>query len=119
MSRVKGGSVSRRRHKKIIRLAKGHRGARHKLFRQANESVMHALRYAYEHRRDRKGQFRRLWIVRINAAARLHGLSYSKLIDGLTKAKIEIDRKVLADLAVRDEAAFGKIAEAAKTALSG
>jgi large subunit ribosomal protein L20 len=99
-------------------MAKGHRGARHKLFRQANESVMHALRYAYEHRRDRKGQFRRLWIVRINAAARLHGLSYSRLIDGLTKAKIEIDRKVLADLAVRDEAAFGKIAEAAKTALS-
>ena len=99
-------------------MAKGHRGARHKLFRQANESVMHALRYAYEHRRDRKGQFRRLWIVRINAAARLHGLSYSRLIDGLTKAKIEIDRKVLADLAVRDEAAFGKIAEAAKSALS-
>jgi large subunit ribosomal protein L20 len=119
MSRVKGGSVTRRRHKKIIGMAKGHRGARHKLFRQANESVMHALRYAYEHRRDRKGQFRRLWIVRINAAARLHGLSYSKLIDGLSKAKIEIDRKILADLAVRDEAAFGKIAEAAKTALSG
>ncbi len=99
-------------------MAKGHRGSRHKLFRQANESVMHALRYAYEHRRDRKGQFRRLWITRINAAARLHGLSYSKLIDGLGKAKVEIDRKMLADLAVRDEAAFGKIAETAKTALS-
>ena len=117
MSRVKGGSVTRRRHKKIIRMAKGHRGGRHKTFRLANESVLHALRYAYEHRRDRKGQFRRLWIVRINAAARLHGLSYSKLIDGLSRAKIQIDRKALADLAIRDEAAFGKIAEAAKAAL--
>jgi large subunit ribosomal protein L20 len=119
VSRVKGGVVTRRRHKKIIRMAKGHRGSRHKLFRQANESVMHALRYAYEHRRDRKGQFRRLWITRINAAARLHGLSYSKLIDGLGKAKVEIDRKVLADLAVRDDAAFAKVAETAKAALSG
>jgi len=100
-------------------MAKGHRGTRHKLFRQANESVMHALRYAYEHRRDRKGQFRRLWITRINAAARLNGLSYSKLIDGLGKAKVEIDRKVLADLAVRDQAAFAKIAETAKAALAG
>jgi large subunit ribosomal protein L20 len=118
MSRVKGGNVTRRRHKKIIRMAKGHRGARHKLFRQANESVMHALRYAYVHRRDRKGQFRRLWITRINAAARLHGLSYSKLIDGLGKAKVEIDRKVLADIAVKDEAGFAKIAEQAKAALS-
>jgi len=119
VSRVKGGAVTRRRHKKIIRMAKGHRGSRHKLFRQANESVMHALRYAYEHRRDRKGQFRRLWITRINAAARLHGLGYSKLIHGLGKAKVEIDRKVLADLAVRDEAAFAKIAQTAKAALSG
>jgi len=119
VSRVKGGAVTRRRHKKIIRMAKGHRGTRHKLFRQANESVMHALRYAYEHRRDRKGQFRRLWITRINAAARLNGLSYSKLIDGLGKAKVEIDRKVLADLAVRDQAAFAKIAETAKAALAG
>jgi len=118
VSRVKGGIVTRRRHKKVIRMAKGHRGLRHKLFRQANESVMHALRYAYEHRRDRKGQFRRLWITRINAAARLHGLSYSKLIDGLGKARVEIDRKMLADLAVRDEAAFAKIAETAKAALS-
>jgi large subunit ribosomal protein L20 len=119
VSRVKGGAVTRRRHKKIIRMAKGHRGSRHKLFRQANESVMHALRYAYEHRRDRKSQFRRLWITRINAAARLHGLSYSKLIDGLGKAKVEIDRKVLADFAVRDEAAFAKIAQTAKAALAG
>jgi len=119
MSRVKGGTVTRRRHKKIIKLAKGHRGGRHRTFRLANESVMHALRYAYEHRRDRKGQFRRLWITRINAAARLYGLSYSRLIAGLAKAKVEVDRKQLADLAVRDEAAFGQVAAVAKAALSG
>lgn len=119
MSRVKGGTVTRRRHKKIIKMAKGHRGGRHKTFKLANESVMHALRYAYEHRRDRKGQFRRLWITRINAAARLHGLSYSKLIAGLSAAKIDIDRKQLADLAVRDEAAFGRVATAARAALGG
>jgi len=118
MPRAKGGTVTRRRHKKIIKMAKGHRGLRHKVFRRANESVMHALRYAYEHRRDRKGDFRRLWIVRINAAARIHGLSYSRLIEGLKKAGVEIDRKSLADLAVRDETAFGEIAQAAKSALS-
>ena len=117
MSRVKGGAVTRRRHKKIIRMAKGHRGSRHKLFRQANESVMHALRYAYEHRRDRKGQFRRLWITRINAAARLHDLSYNRLMNGLRKAGVEINRKVLADLAVRDPGAFEQLAEVAKKAL--
>src|SRR3990172_7109715 len=117
MSRVGAGSTTRRRHKKIIRMAKGHRGARHRLFRQANESVMHALRYAYEHRRDRKGQFRRLWVTRINAAARLHGLSYSRMMGGLKKASVEVDRKVLADLAIRDAAAFGRLAETAKGAL--
>jgi large subunit ribosomal protein L20 len=117
MTRVKGGTVTRRRHKKIIKLAKGHRGLRHKLFRQANESVLHAGMYAYVHRRDRKGQFRKLWIMRINAAARLHGLSYSRLMDGLNKAKVQIDRKVLADLAVSDEAAFGELALTAKGAL--
>lgn len=116
MPRAKGGVVTRRRHKKILKLAKGHRGVRHKLFRRANESVMHALRYAYEHRRDRKGDFRRLWIQRINAAARLHGLSYSRLMHGLTVAGVDVDRKMLADLAVRDDAAFGKLAEAAKSA---
>ena len=119
MTRVRSGPVSRRRHKKIIKQAKGHRGVRHKLFKRANESVMHALQYAYEHRRDRKADFRRLWITRINAAARLHGLSYSRLINGLTKAGVEIDRKVLADLAVRDEAAFAQIAQKAQAALSG
>jgi large subunit ribosomal protein L20 len=117
MPRVRGGPQGRRRHKKIIKQAKGHRGLRHKLFKRANESVMHALRYSYEHRRDRKGDFRRLWIVRINAAARLNGLSYSRLVSGLGKAGIQIDRKSLADLAVRDEAAFGAIAQKAKDAL--
>ncbi len=118
MPRAKGGVVTRRRHKKIIKMAKGHRGIRHKVFKRANESVMHALRYAYEHRKDRKGDFRRLWIQRINAAARLHGMSYSRLINGLNKAGIEVDRKILADLAVRDDAAFGKIAEQAQAALA-
>jgi large subunit ribosomal protein L20 len=117
MPRVKGGIVTRRRHKKIIKLAKGHRGVRHKLFRRANESVLHALRYAYEHRRDRKGDFRRLWIQRINAAARLNGLSYSRLVFGLSKAGVDVDRKMLADLAVRDEAAFARVAETAKSAI--
>ncbi len=119
MPRAKGGPATRRRRKKILKLAKGHRGGRHRLFRQANESVMHALQYAFEHRRDRKGQFRRLWIARINAAARLNGLSYSRLISGLVKAGVEMDRKVLADLAVRDAAAFARIADAAKGALAG
>jgi large subunit ribosomal protein L20 len=119
MPRVRGGPAGRRRHKKIIKLAKGHRGLRHKLFKRANESVLHALQYAYEHRRDRKGDFRRLWILRINAAARLQGLSYSRLIDGLNKAGVKMDRKVLADIALRDAAAFGQIAETAKNALGG
>jgi large subunit ribosomal protein L20 len=114
MPRAKGGIVTRRRHKKILKAAKGHRGVRHKTFRRANESVMHALRYAYEHRRDRKGDFRRLWIQRINAAARQNGISYSKLISGLSKAGVGVDRKMLADLAVRDAAAFSKLAEMAK-----
>jgi large subunit ribosomal protein L20 len=116
MPRARGGIVTRRRHKKILKAAKGHRGVRHKTFRRANESVMHALRYAYEHRRDRKGDFRRLWIQRINAAARQNGLSYSRLMHGLTKAGVEVDRKMLADLAVRDAAAFAELANTAKTA---
>ncbi len=118
MPRVRGSSQTRRRRKKIIKQAKGHRAGRHSLFKQANESVMHALQYAYEHRRDRKGDFRRLWIVRINAAARLNGLSYSTLMNGLKRAQVEIDRKVLADLAVRDQGAFTKLTETAKTALA-
>jgi len=119
MPRVKGGPKTRRRHKKVIQQAKGHRGLRHKVFRRANESVIHALHYAYVHRRDRKGDFRRLWIMRINAASRLHGVSYSQLVNGLNKAGIEMDRKVLADLAIRDADAFGQIAARAKAALAG
>ncbi len=119
MPRVKGGPATRRRRKKILAQAKGHRAGRHTLFKQANESVMHALQYAYEHRRDRKGDFRRLWITRINAAAHLNGLSYSKLMSGLKRAGVEIDRKLLADLAVRDAAAFRQVAETAKAVLAG
>ena len=118
MSRVKRGVTAHRRHKKILALAKGHRGARHRNFRRANESVLHALDYAYRDRRDRKGQFRRLWIIRINAAARLEGLSYSQLINGLTKAGVAIDRKHLADIAVRDSATFAAVATQAKAALA-
>jgi large subunit ribosomal protein L20 len=114
MPRVKRGVTGHARHKKIIEMAKGHKGQRHRLFRRANESVTHALSYAYRDRRDRKSQFRRLWILRINAAARQHGISYSRLIDGLAKAGVVLDRKVLADLAVRDLAAFGKLVEQAK-----
>ncbi|KKM52254.1 hypothetical protein LCGC14_1555020, partial [marine sediment metagenome] len=116
MPRARSGAVARRRRKKVIAQAKGHRAGRHSLFKQANESVMHALQYAYEHRRDRKGDFRRLWITRINAAARLNGLSYSKLMSGLKRAQVEIDRKLLADLAVRDTATFTTLAETAKAA---
>lgn len=118
MSRVKRGVTARRRHKKIIAMAAGHKGQRHRLFRRANESVLHALEYSTRDRYDRKGQFRRLWITRINAAVRPHGLSYSQFIHGLSKAGITLDRKVMADLAVRDEAAFGSLATAAKAALA-
>jgi large subunit ribosomal protein L20 len=117
VSRVKRGVTARARHKKIIAMAKGHKGQRHRIFRRANESVMHALRYAYFHRRERKGDMRKLWIARINAAARLEGLSYSRLIDGLSKAGVAIDRKVLADLAVRDREAFGAVVAKARAAL--
>jgi large subunit ribosomal protein L20 len=117
VSRVKRGVTARARHKKIIAMARGHKGQRHRIFRRANESVMHALRYAYFHRRERKGDMRKLWIARINAAARLEGLSYSRLIDGLSKAGVAIDRKVLADLAVRDRDAFGAVVAKARAAL--
>lgn len=118
MPRVKRGVTGHARHKKIITMAKGHKGQRHRLFRRANESVTHALTYAYRDRRDKKSQFRRLWILRINAAARQHGLSYSRLIDGLAKAGVLLDRKVLADIAVRDATAFGKLVERAKAAVA-
>ena len=118
MSRVKRGVTARRRHKKIIELARGHKGQRHRLFRRANESVLHAMEYSTRDRYDRKGDFRRLWIIRINAAIRLHGLSYSQFIHGLNLAGVSVDRKVMADLAVRDEAAFGALAARAKAALA-
>ena len=117
MSRVKRGVTGRARHKKIIAMATGHKGKRHSIFRRANESVLHALDYSTRDRYDRKGQFRRLWIVRINAAVRPHGLSYSQFIHGLNLAGITLDRKVMADLAVRDSNAFGSLAAQAKAAL--
>ncbi len=118
MSRVKRGVTGRRRHKKILELASGHKGQRHRLFRRANESVLHALDYSTRDRLDRKGQFRRLWIQRINAAVRQHGLSYSQFIHGLNKAGVTVDRKVMADLAVQDSVAFSSLADTAKAALA-
>jgi large subunit ribosomal protein L20 len=117
MPRVKRGFVARRRRKKILKLAKGFQGGRRNLIRTARETVERALVYAYRDRRQRKRQFRRLWITRINAAARLSGLSYSRMIHGLKQAGVEIDRKILADLAVFDPGAFGEVAEVAKAAL--
>jgi len=115
--RVKGGIVTRRRHKKVLKLTKGQFGARHALYRRAHEAMMKSLMYAYRDRRNRKRDFRRLWITRINAAAREHGLSYSKFMCGLRKAGIGIDRKILAELAVKDKQAFGHLVEMAKAAL--
>ncbi|MCP5246291.1 MAG: 50S ribosomal protein L20 [Burkholderiales bacterium] len=118
MPRVKRGVTAHARHKKILNLAKGYRGRRKNVYRVAKQAVMKAGQYAYRDRRQRKRQFRALWIARINAAARECGLSYSVFINGLKKAKIEIDRKVLADLAVFDKPAFEKIAEQARTGLA-
>ena len=118
MPRVKRGVTAHARHKKILNLAKGYRGRRKNVYRIAKQAVMKAGQYAYRDRRQRKRQFRALWISRINAAARECGLSYSVFINGLKKAKIEIDRKVLADLAVFDKPAFEKIAEQARTGLA-
>ena len=118
MPRATGGPRSHRRHKKVLAQTKGHHGVRARLFRRASESRLHALSYATRDRRDRKGDFRRIWIQRINAAARLQGLSYSTLIHGLRKAEIAIDRKVLADLAVQEPDAFAQIAAQAKAALA-
>jgi large subunit ribosomal protein L20 len=117
MARVKRGVQARARHKKVLDEAKGYYGARSKIYRVAKQAVTKAGQYAYRDRRQRKRQFRRLWIVRINAAARTFDLSYSRFIDGLSKAEIEVDRKVLADLAVHDIEAFGVLAEKAKAAL--
>jgi large subunit ribosomal protein L20 len=118
MPRVKKGVTAHRRHKKILKLAKGFRGARSKQFKKANETVMKALYYARRDRRAKKGDFRKLWIARINAAARINGISYSQLINGLKKAGVEVNRKMLADLAVNDGAAFGQLVATAKEQLS-
>ena len=118
MPRVKRGVQAHRRHKKILKQAKGYYGARSRVFRVAKQAVIKAGQYAYRDRRQRKRQFRALWIARINAGARMNGLSYSRLIAGLKKSSIEIDRKVLADLAIHDKAVFGAIVEKAKAALA-
>ena len=118
MPRVKRGVVAHRRHKKILKQAKGYYGARSRIFRVAKQAVTKAGQYAYRDRRQRKRQFRALWITRINAQSRANGLSYSRLINGLKKADIALDRRVLADLAVRDKAAFTVIVEQAKAALA-
>ena len=118
MPRVKGGVVSRKRRKRVLKLAKGYFGSKHTLYKTANEQVMKSLQYAYRDRRQKKRDFRKLWITRINAAARMNGLSYSKLMHGLKLAGIEVNRKMLADLAVSDAAAFATLANIAKEAMN-
>lgn len=118
MARVKRGVVARRRHKKVLKQAKGYYGARSRIFRVAKQAVTKAGQYAYRDRRQRKRQFRALWIARINAGARMNGLSYSRFIAGLKKAAIEVDRKVLSDIAVHDKAIFCQLVEKAKVALA-
>lgn len=117
MARVKRSVHARKQRRAVLERARGFRGARSRRYRVANESVLHALQYSYRDRRARKGDFRQLWITRINAAARQEGLSYSRFIDGLRKAEVDVDRKVLADLAVRDPAAFRELVTVAKQAL--
>lgn len=118
MARVKGGTVTRKRRKRVLKLAKGYYGSKHTLFKTAKEQVMNSYNYAYRDRRQKKRDFRKLWIARINAAARMNGLSYSKLMHGLKVAEIDINRKMLADLAVHDAAAFTALADQAKDALA-
>jgi large subunit ribosomal protein L20 len=118
MARVKGGVVARKRRKRILKLAKGYYGSKHKLYKTAKEQVMNSYYYAFRDRRQRKRDFRKLWIARINAAARINGLSYSKLMHGLKLAEIEVNRKMLADLAVNDSAVFATLAEKAKEAIN-
>ncbi len=109
MTRVNNNVAAHRRHKKVLKLTKGQVGARHSRYRVAHEAMMHSLSYSYRHRRERKRDFRRLWIIRINAATRQQGLSYSRFIEGLSKAGVEVDRKILADLAVRDPSTFSQL----------
>jgi len=116
--RVKRGNVNRRKHKKVPKLTRGHRAGTSRLFRTANQAMMKALRYMYRHRRERRGDFRRLWIQRINAAARQNGTTYSQLIAGLKAAEVEVDRKMLADMAVTDPDAFARLVEVSQTVKS-
>lgn len=109
MPRARSGKVTHTRHKKVLELTKGHRGARHKLYTTAHQSMLHALAYSYRHRRERKGDFRRLWTVRINAAARARGLTYSQFIAGLRKSNVEINRKMLAEMAIKDPEGFAML----------
>ena len=109
MPRARSGKITHRRHKAVLELTRGHRGQRHRIYRRAHESMLHALDYAYCHRREKKGDFRRLWIVRINAAAQANGLSYSKFIAALKKSNIQINRKMLAEMAVNEREAFDKL----------
>lgn len=118
MARVKGGFVTRRRHKKVLKLARGYFGSKHRLFKTANQQVMKSLLYAYRDRRRKKRDFRRLWVTRINAAARVNGLSYSKFMYGLKLADVNVNRKILAELAVTDAQAFAELANAAKQKLN-
>ena len=118
MARIKGGMGARKRHNRVLKLAKGYRGARSKQYRIAKQSVMRALASSYAGRKERKRQFRRLWIARINAAARLNGLSYSKFMHGLKLAEVQLDRKILADMAVNDAAGFATLVELAKGKLA-
>ena len=119
MPRVKKSVRTHKRHQRMIDLAKGYRAGKHSMFALAQESVMHALYYAYCHRRERKGDMRRLWITRVNAASRLNGLTYGQLMDGLRKSGVALDRKALADIAVREPAAFAELASTAKAQLKG
>ena len=118
MARVKGGYTTRRRRKKVLKLAKGYFGAKHKLYKTAHEQVMHSMAYAYRDRRQTKRDMRKLWIARINAAARMNNLSYSKMMHGLKVAGVEINRKILADMAVNDAEGFKALAELAKSKLA-
>ena len=117
MTRVKGGSRAHQRHVKVLKLARGYRGAKSKLYRPAHEQVMHSLAYAYAHRKDRKGDFRKLWIARINAAARMNGISYSRFINGLNRAGVAVNRKMLSELAIHDAHGFSELVEVAKASL--
>ena len=119
MPRVKRGVTSHRRHKKVLAMTKGHRATKHSLFRRANESMIKSLSYAYAHRRERKGDMRRLWITRINAASRAEGLTYGQLINGLKKSGVEVNRKMLADMAVREPESFSHLVGVAREQVEG